>query len=583
MKKIFILCVLLYSVNLFSQVVTNEEAGNVAINYMRSHYSAFIYRNINDSLNTSKDSINVQTLSLSGKCTLYKVEFAAGGWALVSPNKQMEPILAVSYEDDFPEIDDMPEGMKWLFSYYEEVAASITKSDTIQHPNWLNKYNGLELVRSGEEKISAFDNIKWGQSHNNTYSFNNPYCNRKYNKYCPAYYFTTECGHTVTGCGAVAIGQVMKYYQWPKYALVPDSIITDTIHKIASFPYPITMRESYYDWDVIPNALYRNSNVQQEDAVSLLLRDCGYATRTYYGEKSSRTYNSDIINALKTYFGYSTSIQNISRSSFNDTVFIPLLKNEIDNQRPVLYYGSGYNNNSIRVGHMFILYGYDNSNKFFINWGYNGNYQSTLYTLDVLKPGVNNPNYNIGQGAIIHVAPNYCTQQKVNPDEEWSQSFTKQYPGNIIIGNRTIASNQQGTVTAGNSIRLTNGFVIAQGADVTMSIDGTPCEDLPDLANNSIPNYHQEESTANVPTRNSIIKIKDRDVIPLSIRQTDDFLSLECGSELSHIILYDIFGKLVMQAHEPTINVSQLPEGIYILQAVTADGQVMQDKFIRTK
>lgn len=569
MKRfLFTTLLFLFCISTFAQNVTKEEAQNIAINYFKKGQLNYRFGQ-NDSQDFDSvvnDSISLRKISITGKAYLYGIQFSQKGWILVSSHKAVRPILGTCLNGALPDIEDMPDGLKWLLSFYEEVISNIT-NDTVIQPEWESIRNNSSRTTTDIARITAFDNIKWGQSGNNS---TNLTCRRKYNKHCPTSPFSFNCGHCPTGCGAVAIGQVMKYYKWPEFANVPDTAFSG---------YPITTRETFYDWGVIPNALYWNTSVAKEDAIAYFLRDCGYALKTTYGDNASSTTSNQYIPTLINYFGYSNSMQMISRTTSNNSTFIANIKNELDNHRPVLY--TGYSSDDYNVvGHIFVVYGYTNDDHYYINWGWKGECDGA-YALDSLTPNYNDLTHR--QKAIINIYPNYCTQQKVNPDEEWSQSFTKQYPGNIIIGNRTIASNQQGTVTAGNSIRLTNGFVIAQGADVTMSIDGTPCEDLPDLANNSIPNYHQEESTANVPTRNSIIKIKDRDVIPLSIRQTDDFLSLECGSELSHIILYDIFGKLVIQAHEPTINVSQLPEGIYILQAVTADGQVMQDKFIRTK
>ncbi len=75
-----------------------------------------------------------------------------------------------------------------------------------------------------------------------------------------------------------------------------------------------------------------------------------------------------------------------------------------------------------------------------------------------------------------------------------------------------------------------------------------------------------------LPNNIGIISIKDNNLIAFA--------------GVTGVVLISIFdysGQCVLQTRDTTIDVSRLPEGIYILQAVTADGQVLQDKFIRTK
>ena len=568
MKRLmYILLIFLSCHSLFAQLVTKEEAISVAVQY-RYNKQWNVHNSDADSI--INESILVKQFSITGKAILYGVQFNQDGWILVSSNKAVRPVLGTCEHGIIPNIEDMPEGMKWLLSFYEEVIEGVANKSDIIHPDWHTNSN--YSIRTGTDvaKITAFDNIKWGQIGNNS-SNNN--CRRAYNKYCPSSSFYSNCGHTPTGCAAVAIGQVMKYYQWPTYANVPDTAFTT---------YPITTVEAFYDWNMIPNALYSSSNRNYENAIALFLRDCGYALQTQFGDFSSSTPSSRLLPTLMSYFGYSSSMQKITRTSSNNATFIANVKNELDNQRPVIYWGhSSSNPNDSVSGHVFVVYGYKTDNQFYINWGWCGGYDGS-FALDSLTPDYEH-NFSYRQSAIINIAPDYCTPQKVNPDESWSQSFTKQYVGNIEIGNRTILANQQGTVTAANSIRLTNGLIIEQGADVLMSIEGTSCGDLPAVANYLMPDIQQEKYQNGVLSLNRKIISKPMDVMRLSVRQMDNILLVECDSKLTQISIYDISGRPVYQVFEHEINISQLPEGLYILQAQTTDGELLQGKFIHSR
>lgn len=66
------------------------------------------------------------------------------------------------------------------------------------------------------------------------------------------------------------------------------------------------------------------------------------------------------------------------------------------------------------------------------------------------------------------------------------------------------------------------------------------------------------------------------------IHMTDEtHLHLQMPKELSQAKIYTINGQCVLQASQTDIDVSALPQGMYILRALTADGQQHQAKFIK--
>ena len=56
--------------------------------------------------------------------------------------------------------------------------------------------------------------VKWGQTINNSGG-----CTPSYNRFCRGELFLNcNCDRTRAGCGPVALGQVMWYWQWPLYS-----------------------------------------------------------------------------------------------------------------------------------------------------------------------------------------------------------------------------------------------------------------------------------------------------------------------------------------------------------------------------
>ena len=568
--RTIVICVIafLFQHNIIkAQSVSKELATQTAIYY--SSYSGCqtaprLSQSIKGNLTGGVDTSLTRTLSFAGKAQLYLYE-PEDGWVLLSSEMATSPILASSQTGKFPEYEDMPDGMKWLMSYYEDVLQYAR--DSLLEKKVNDKWNTSESeyrnsghAKSGSSHVlTRMAQVHWDQNDNNDgYATN---CNKTYNKFCPiGVYPYNHCGHTFVGCDAVAIGQVMWFHQWPHSAMIPDA--PNSIYG--------PKHDVYYDWSLMPTEIHNNTDTAYVNLVASFLRDCGYANNTQYGDSGS---SSNLINdsyALRTFFYYNSEIQHLSRAGTTD--WISKLKAEIDAERPVIYRGGGN-----KGGHAFILFGYDENDKFYVNWGWGGGPENnSSYSLDVLEPTNGNGTFNDNQAALFYVEPDYCATQKINPSEFWTFHFNKSYIGNIEIGNRTIVHIARGSITASNSIHLSHGFRILPGAKVSITIDGTPCESIGNNRQNS-PERIQQKHHAEKDN-----KIYDNiDKLYISPNPVASILHIQTSEELSQAKVYTINGQCVMQAAQTDIDVSALPQGMYILRALTADGQQHQAKFIK--
>lgn len=433
-------------------------------------------------LSAKDNKASVETYSILGKAEMYKV-VTDEGWCLLSSEKSVKPVLAYSTIDNFPSDEEMPEGMKWLFSLYEEIIAyakehaeedggrNIWETDD-------NQYNSPLSNRTETVYLSRLGTVKWGQSANNNSGSAN--CQKIYNKFCPDFH-SVYCNRTIVGCGAVALGQVLWYYQWPYYGLIPLTMLNDQGLVSSEQEY------RFYDWELMPDQILNSTSITEVDTLAAFLRDCGYAEHMQYKDSSSTTYVSDIKNALNNNFGYTTAIY-LSRNA-QPSNWVERMKDEIRNGRPVIYRGG---NNS--GGHFFVLHGFS-GDYFNINWGWRGSYNGVMCTLDSIYYSQNH-HYNLGQYAIINIVPSYspsCSSLIVPSTDIWSTNFMIQNGGAITIGNRTITSGMHGTIFSGESVTLTNGFKIEEGAEVYIEVKDMHCDDERDNApslDNNIRNTH---------------------------------------------------------------------------------------------
>ena len=208
----------------------------------------------------------------------------------------------------------------------------------------------------------------------------------------------------MTGCVATAMAQVMKYWNWPDTGVGQYNYYTYFYGNLGA-----NFGATAYDWANMPDSLSSSSTPAQVSAVATLMYHCGVATETSYGTLSMDGSGAmDLMlgnglsypcaeNALRTYFKYSPDITGVRRVDLSGEEWAALIKNEIDNRRPVIYSGNGY-----RYGHEFVCDGYDTNGFFHFNWGYSGAGDG-YYTFSNLNPL--GGNFTSGQMAIVGITP----------------------------------------------------------------------------------------------------------------------------------------------------------------------------------
>lgn len=128
------------------------------------------------------------------------------------------------------------------------------------------------------------------------------------------------------------------------------------------------------EWNAMPNSVTSSNS-----AVATLMYHCGVAVEMNYnvasqGGSGAMTICSgysnctvSVENALKTYFGYKSSLLGIHKSNYSADSWTSLLKTELNARRPIVYAGRGNEG-----GHFFVCDGYDNNTYFHFNWGWSG-------------------------------------------------------------------------------------------------------------------------------------------------------------------------------------------------------------------
>ena len=459
-KLLYLLSALL---SLFSpicaQQVSPETALRVAGIFMQNNMPAATRNASAIKVTTNSASVVKPMGKISQSPVMYAVS-QDSMWVLVAADERVTPILAYSDANagTFPEENDMPDGMIALLEWYEQQIQFLRDSTnlTTSHKGW-KRYQIIPdslvleavvsplLYRDGKENI-------WNQSGLNGGGATADKC---YNKFCPLYH---DGRKTIVGCVAVAMGQLMWYWQWPEIAVVEDDNENTLIRE--------------YNWDYMPAELRDTTPVEHVDMVANLLHDVGVSVNMNYGpsgEGGSSASPSRIPNALKETFSYNSD-ELVYRDDYA-ALWLSKLKRNLNNGYPILYGGR-----SSRGGHRFIVDGYNSDDAFHINYGWGGS-QNGYYILETI---VDQPfEFYSSQSAVLNVYPNYpdCAPREVSQNEMLDSKFAIQNGGGITISNTTIESNQEGVIYSGEYIKLTNGFHAALGCNLHIAVKDVHCED----------------------------------------------------------------------------------------------------------
>lgn len=320
------------------------------------------------------------------------------GFVIIAADDCVTPVLGYSYDNNFA-AENLPPNLKgWLDGYAEQIRAAVEMRATATEKirtEWECLRQGRNLPIKSETQVYPLIATTWNQS---------PY----YNALCP--YDYTYNQRTVTGCVATAMAQIMKYWSYPEHGWGSHSYIPQN-HPEYGTQY-VDFSSTTYQWSLMPNNV-SSSNT----AVATLMYHCGVSVDMNYDVSSNGGSGAYVLdfglnrpcaeNALKTYFDYKSTLHGEEKDNYSDSQWIALLKNELNNARPILYAGYGTG------GHAFVCDGYDPYDCFHFNWGWSGAAQGAnndaYYYINSLIPIETSYNFSSNQQALIGIEPNNTT------------------------------------------------------------------------------------------------------------------------------------------------------------------------------
>jgi|GEM_PF-1175816 len=390
------------------------------------------------SLELISPSIAQTFANTKGEPLLYFINVKPRGYLVVSADDRAYPVLSYSQDETWSGEywDALPPAANDMLQGYADQMEILINSNLTASPEvtsiWEKYSNSKNLepkTTTYSNEVVAIGNLSWGQG-------------QYYNAQCPQ----TGGSHPIgdvsydnrcpAGCVAIAISQIMRYWEWPAKGMGSNSYNDPENATDCSLPDPsygnqdADFKNTTYNWKSMPGSLTgHNAEVAQ------IIRHSGIAVNMDYSYCTSGSNATRARDALVDYFNFSDDAAVESKDALISwDSWERMIRAEINAQRPLYYRGSRANGG----GHALVCYAFkyaDTYHLFKFNWGWNGSNNGTWYTIRSIT-GETLITYHIDQSIITGIYPN-ATNLPIQPCPGMPTiSFEGNTYNNIKIGNQ---------------------------------------------------------------------------------------------------------------------------------------------------
>ena len=356
------------------QSVDIQTAEKIAVNFYFEQYNSF-----EDEISFNEISIKESfVLKENDEDALYIFNISPEGFVMVPSEKAIEPVLGYAFKGYYkPDIIDK-NYQGWLQIYINKVG-NLKQNKEIANTDLKQKWDDIlnpkakkALKTKNTKDIDPLLTTTWGNEY-------------PYNIYCPEDP-AGPGGYCDIGPVGTAMGQIMNYWRYPNSG---TGSITYYIYPYGTIS--VNFEETNYEWDGMTETI----DINNPHPIAELLFHCAASVETYFHYDGSGAYSSDADDALIDYFGYDASCQYVSKGATPISTWIQMLKDELDEYRPLYFSGQ-----SGSGGWAFVLDGYNVSDDVFfhINFGLAGNMNGWYLITDA-------GGYSYQQGMVRNIFP----------------------------------------------------------------------------------------------------------------------------------------------------------------------------------
>ena len=359
LNKIFHIIPFLFFV--FADEITVNQAQIISTNFINTKIENTSFYSVKtiESINTKYDITGIYIVTLNPV-----------GFIIISGNRKSIPILGFSFNNNI-KLSDLPIQLRSIIDSYilgiEYLIDNNIPLDIDNNQLFEDYLNGNFTHPGSSRNVNPLITANWNQG-------------GEWNNFCP--------NNSVVGCVAVAMAQVMNYWEYPIEGS-GYSQYYDQNHGIIA----VNFEEHNYDFSNMPD------DYATEDS-QLLLYHSGVAVQMNYsqwGSGASVCWEGPSAQAaLDENFSYNNDIICEVKINYTNNEWEELIKNQLDRGWPIIY--RGYSGDS---GHAWNMDGYED-NYYHCNWGWGGSSNGYFY-FDNLNGG--GYNFIDSQAALLNIIP----------------------------------------------------------------------------------------------------------------------------------------------------------------------------------
>lgn len=345
------------------------------------------FMNVNTEIKSATADLVYTAYADNGEAAFYVFSMRPKGFVIVSADDRAMPILGYSTEGAFS--DDLPEGVESFFRNYRAGFSQIMENNEPRTEeairDWerlaaTGRVNDMRITREVPQMLTSI----WNQS-------------ALYNDMCPVDSLGPN-NHVYAGCVATAMAQIMYFWKWPQ---VGSEMHTYEIWEYGSIN--ANFGGTHYRFDLMPDFLDWTSTPEEIHAVAQLQFHAGVSVDMNYSPGGSGAFSQSVPDALERYFRYDGGMMQIEYRDWHmNAEWESMLRDNLDLGMPLYYSASGPDG-----GHAFVCDGYDDSNMFHFNWGWQG-FDNGYYAINGFY--LSNYSFPDGHAAVFGIYPNdeYC-------------------------------------------------------------------------------------------------------------------------------------------------------------------------------
>lgn len=541
MKKIFSVLALAFflsNVSVSAEVISSDFAKITADNLLSA-----------DSEFLGAGDAAVTLVEENGVPVYYVVEYAKGGWAIVSAQSSTSPLIAYNPTGKY----EVPEPMQAVLNYNKERIANLAKVDgDTYHIGWSKSAQRKPAAEPSETAdIAPLITVNLDQS--------NPF-----NAQCPM----IKNQRVLVGCVAVAMGQAMMVARYPERGTGTYSY---TAKDIGTLSVDFNT-EPDYDWD----AMYASPTTNNYDEIARLLYHCGVTVNMGYGVEGSGAITSDVATALVRNFKYDSSIVRHIDKPSSKAEWESALLDELVLGRAIVYHGS-----NTESGHAWNIDGWKKSTQMFhINWGWGG-YGNAYFDIEAMEDKYQNMSFPLNNGAVIGVGAPTTAPYGLSLSKT---KFALGTAPNVALADVTVSCedpNAQFDFTVQGPVNITGKYTTSPYKIENMKLIST--EQIKDatkfkFAHITVTNKNTGESYVKDFTIsiNSAVSTVLSDQIRVYPTIASDVVTVDVPVVGGKYAIYSVSGSQVAEGNldefSTAISVSSLASGTYILRYVNNEG-----------